>query len=213
MSQTGVSAAATTWRPAPPLATQRPVVHELHGDRRVDEWAWLRDRDDPEVIAHLEAENGYTQAMTAHTAELRQQLYREIVSRIQETDTSASVPHGAFVYYSRTEEGRQYPVLCRRRRGPDGAAEGDEIVMLDQNALAEGHDYLRVGDAVVSPDHRLLAYSVDTDGSEVYTVRVRALDAGVDLPDTVEREIDGSLSHIRPINGAAEVPPKFKKEP
>jgi oligopeptidase B len=170
----------------PPLAEKRPVVHEAHGDRRVDEYAWLRERDDPAVIAHLEAENAYTEAMTAGSAGLRDRLFGEIVGRIQQTDSGAPVPHGAWLYYSRTEEGRQYPILCRRpRRSDDGG--GGEQVILDQNVLAEGHEYLRVGDAEVSPDHRLLAYTVDTDGSEQFRLRIRDLQTGRDLADVVER--------------------------
>jgi len=170
--------------PTPPRAERRPLVHEIHGDRRVDEYAWLRRREDPAVIAHLEAENAYTEAMTAHTAPLRDRLFTEIVARIQQTDTGAPTPSGPWLYYSRTEEGRQYPILCRRARHHAGAT---EEVILDQNSLAEGHDYLRVGDAEVSPDHRLLAYTVDRDGSEQYTVRVRDLATGRDLPDVIER--------------------------
>jgi oligopeptidase B len=160
-------------------------VHEAHGDRRVDEYAWLRERDDPAVIAHLSAENAYTEAMTAHTAALRERLFTEIVGRIQQTDTGAPVPHGPWVYYSRTEEGRQYPILCRRLRSSEEGV--GEQVILDQNVLAEGRDYLRVGDAEVSPDHRLLAYTLDTDGSELFRLRIRDLESGRDLGDVVER--------------------------
>lgn len=178
----------------PPRAEHRPVVHEVHGDRRVDEFAWLRDRDDPAVIAHLEAENAYCEAVMAGTAELREDLYQEICGRIQQTDTAAPVPHGDWLYYSRTEEGRQYPILCRRAPwvgagGGDGAgavAAGEQVI-LDQNLLAEGHEYLRVGDAEVSPDHRLLAYTMDVDGSEQFTLRIRDLSSGADLADVVER--------------------------
>ena len=170
---------------APPIAARRPVVHSLHGEDRVDEWAWLRDRDDAQVVDHLTAENAYTEAMTEHTGEFREKLFDEIVARIQETDLSAPEPHGPWMYFSRTEQGRQYPVLCRRRR--DAADPEAEQVILDENALAEGHEYFNVGDVAVSPDHRILAYSVDTDGSEVYSVRFRDLERGVDLDDIVER--------------------------
>ena len=173
----------TTPLPSPPAAERRPVVHEIHGDHRVDDYAWLRERDDPAVIAHLEAENVYTDAMTEHTAALRQRLYDEIVGRIQETDSSAAYPYGAFEYYIRTEEGRQYQILCRRPRGSGEG--GAEQVILDHNALAEGHEYMRVGDTAFSPDQKLVAYSVDTDGSEKYTLRFRELDTGADLDDTV----------------------------
>ena len=170
--------------PTPPRAERRPTVHEIHGDRRVDEYAWLRDRDDPAVVAHLHLENAYTDTVTAPTAELRQRIYEEIAGRVQQTDESAPIPNGPWLYSSRTEEGRQYPILCRRARNDGGAA---VQVILDQNALAEGHDYLRVGDTAVSPDHRLLAYTVDTDGSEVYTLRIRDLDTGEDRDDEVQR--------------------------
>jgi len=175
----------TTPAPTPPVAERRPVVHEAHGERRVDEYGWLRERDDPAVIAHLEAENAYTDAMTAPTAELRERLYAEIVGRIQQSDISAPVPNGPWQYCSRTEEGRQYPILCRRPRG--ASPDTGEQVILDQNVLAEGHGYLRVGDAAVSPDQRLLAYTADVDGSEQFTLRVRDLESGRDLDDVVER--------------------------
>jgi oligopeptidase B len=171
--------------PTPPVAEQRPVVHELHGDRRVDEYAWLRERNDPAVIAHLDAENAYTDAVTAPAAELRGRLYDEIVGRIQQTDESAPVPQGPWLYSLRTEEGRQYPILCRRPRSGEG--DGEVQAILDQNLLAEGHDYLRVGDAAVSPDQRLLAYTVDVNGSELFRLRIRDLETGRDLDDDVER--------------------------
>ena len=165
----------------PPAAEKRPVEHVAHGDTRVDEFAWLRDRDDPRVIAHLDAENAYTEAMTEHLAPLRERLYREIVARIQETDESAPAPEARWEYYSRTVEGLQYPILCRRPRGG-----GPETVVLDQNLLAEGHAYTDVGDAETSPDQRLLAYTVDHTGGERFTLRIRDIERGEDLDDAVE---------------------------
>jgi oligopeptidase B len=156
-------------------------VLRLHGDERVDDWYWLRDRDDPETIAYLEAENAYTEAMTAHTFELQERLYEEIRSRIQETDESAPVPHGGYWYLHRTEEGRQYAIHCRR----DGAPDGPEQVLLDENELARGHDYFRLGVLAVSPDHAKLAYSTDFTGAERYTLRTRDLHSGRDLPDEI----------------------------
>ena len=167
----------------PPVAAQRPVVHCIHGDERIDEYAWLRDRDDPAVRAHLEAENAWTNAVLEPTAELRERIYAEMVGRIQETDTGAPVPHGRWRYYARTVEGLQYAIHCRRPRDDDGA----EQVLLDENALAAGHDYFHLGDAELSPDHRLLAYSVDTSGAEVHTLRFRDLGSDADLADVVER--------------------------
>jgi oligopeptidase B len=166
---------------APPQAPRRPTSLRMHGDERVDDWHWLRDRDDPQVTAYLEAENAYTDAMTAHTGDLQEQLYEEIRGRIQETDESAPVPHGGHWYFRRTVEGLQYPIHCRRA----GAAEGPELVLLDENELAEGHDYFRLGALTVSPDHARLAYSTDTSGAERYTLRIRDLDQGRDLPEEI----------------------------
>ena len=154
---------------------------------RVDDWHWLRDRGDPETIAHLTAENAYTAAATEHTEALRGRLYEEIVARIEETDQSAPMPWGGHWYYHRTVAGLQYPIHCRRTGSPDAP----ERVMLDENRLAEGHAYLSVGSMALSPDHRLLAYAVDVDGGEVHAVRIRDLDTGDDLPDVVERTYYG----------------------
>jgi oligopeptidase B len=156
-------------------------VFRLHGDERVDDWYWLRDRDDPQVTAYLEAENEYTAAMTAHSAELQERLYEEIRGRIQETDETAPVLHGGHWYFRRTVERLQYSIHCRRT----GAADGTEAVLLDENELAEGHGYFRLGVLTVSPDHSKLAFSVDTSGGERYTLRIRDLESGRDLPDEI----------------------------
>src|SRR5512143_1553558 len=142
-------------RREPPVADRRPHRLTIHGDTRVDEYYWLRDREDPAVLRHLEAENAYTAAMMRHTEGLQQRLYREMVGRIQETDLSVPERIDGWYYYSRTEEGRQYPIFCRRH----GSLEAAEEIALDQNLLAEGHDYFRLGALALSPDHRLLAYS------------------------------------------------------
>ncbi|HEV7677687.1 MAG TPA: S9 family peptidase [Candidatus Dormibacteraeota bacterium] len=184
---TTTSTTPTGTGPTPPFPDRRPVVTETHGDSRIDEYAWMRDRDAPATIAHLEAENAYTEAMTAQSAPLRERLYAEIVARIRQTDESAPVPHGPWLYASRTEEGRQYPILVRRPRTGAGSDGEQEQVILDQNSLAEGHEYLRVGDAAVSPDHQLLAYTVDVNGSEQFRLRIRDLETGRDLDDDVER--------------------------
>jgi oligopeptidase B len=166
---------------APPKAPRRATVLRLHGDERVDDWYWLRNREDPETIAYLEAENAYTEAMTAHTEELQERLYEEIRGRIQETDESAPTPDHGHWYYRRTVEGLQYPIHCRR----SGAEDAPEQVLLDENALAGGHDYFRLGVLTASPDHSKLAYSTDTTGAERYTLRIRDLESGRDLPDEI----------------------------
>ena len=165
--------------PVPPQAPRRPQVIELHGERREDPWAWLRHREDPEVTRYLEAENAYTAAMTAHTGELRERLYREMLGRIRETDLGVPVRRGEWFYYSRTEEGKAYPIHARRRGSLDAA----EQVILDQNAEAEGQKYFQLGGMEVSPDHRYLAILVDTTGYEDFELRIRDLESGEWLPD------------------------------
>jgi oligopeptidase B len=167
----------------PPSAPKRPRVLSLHGDDRVDDWYWLRDRDDPEVIEYLTAENTYADAMLAPLAPLRDRIFEEIKSRVQETDESAPVADGGWDYTSRTVEGSQYALHCRR---PRGSSPEEARVLLDENALAEGHEYFALGGFEVTPDHRVLAYSVDVTGGERYTLRFRDLETGADLADVVE---------------------------
>jgi oligopeptidase B len=161
------------------------VPHPLsvHGNERVDDWYWLRERDDPEVRAHLEAENAYADAVLAPLQGLRDRIFEEIRGRVQETDESAPVPHGPWEYTTRTVEGLQYPMHCRRRRG---ASDADAVIVLDENVLAGDHDYFALGGFEVSPDHRVLAYSTDVTGGERYTLRFRDLTTGADEPDVVE---------------------------
>jgi len=166
--------------PTPPQAPRRPHVLSLHGDERVDDWYWLRDRDDPGVRVYLEAENAYAEAVLAPVAELRERIYGEIRARVQESDDSAAVPHGDRSYFSRTVEGLQYAMHYRRPR-----TGGADQLLLDENVLASGTDYFSLGGFEISPDHRLLAYTTDLSGAERYTLRFRDLDTGADLADIV----------------------------
>ena len=165
----------------PPVAPQRPEVLEAHADRRVDPYYWLRDKENPEVIAYLEAENAYADAVMADTAELRDRLYREIVGRVQETDYSAPTFYKGWWSYTRTVEGLDYEIYCRRR----DSMEAPEEVILDANELAKGHEYFELGYVERSPDENLVAYAVDTDGSELHELRFRELAAGRDLDDVL----------------------------
>ena len=165
----------------PPVVPQRPQVLEAHGDRRVDPYYWLRDKENPEVIAYLEAENAYADAAMADTAELRDRLYREIVGRVQETDYSAPTFYKGWWSYTRTVEGLDYEIYCRKR----GSMEAPEEVILDANELAKGHEYFELGYVERSPDENLVAYAVDTDGSELHELRFRELAAGRDLDDVL----------------------------
>ncbi len=165
----------------PPVAPPRPHLIEANGDRRVDPYYWLRDRRNPEVIAYLEAENAYAETVLAPTAGLADRLYREIVGRVHETDSSAATFYKGWWTYTRTVEGLDYEIYCRRH----GSMEADEQVILDANQLARGHDYFELGYAERSPDENLLAYAVDYNGSELHELRFRDLSTGADLEDVV----------------------------
>jgi oligopeptidase B len=167
--------------PRPPIAPRRPKVLEKHGDPRIDPYYWMREKGNPEVIGHLEAENAYTDAVMAPTEALRERLYREIVGRIQETDTSAPSFFKGYWNYTRTVEGLDYEIYCRR----PGSMDGPEQVLLDGNELARGHEYFDLGFAEASPDQNLLAYAVDYTGAELFELRFRDLTAGADLDDVL----------------------------
>ncbi len=179
--------------PDAPRAPRRPTVLRHGDDVRVDDWYWLRDRDDPAVTEHLRAENAYTDAVLAPLAATREQLFEEIRSRMVETDVTAPVRRGGFEYFTRTVAGNQYRWHCRRPVGADGtvapedepgAAPG-EVVILDENALAGDGEYFALRGLAVSPGQVLLAYAVDRSGGELARLRFRDLTAGVDLPDEV----------------------------
>ena len=165
----------------PPVAKRVPHVHKAHGDERPDDYHWLRNREDPDVTAYLEAENAYADAVMEPLRPLQEKLYAEILSRIQETDLSVPVPHGPFLYYSRSVEGLQYPIHCRRT--PEEGS--PEQVLIDENLLAEGEDYCSLGALEVSPDHRLLAWSLDLEGDEEHVLRIRDLETGGDYPEAI----------------------------
>jgi oligopeptidase B len=165
----------------PPLAASRPKVLEAHGEQRIDPYYWLRERDNPEVIAYLEAENAYTEGVMAPAADLQERLYHEIVGRVQESDTSAPTLYRGWWTYTRTVEGLDYEIYCRRR----GSMDAPEEVILDGNELAKGHEYFDVGYVERSPDEKLIAFAVDVDGSEKHELRFREIASGRDLDDVI----------------------------
>ena len=165
----------------PPVARTVPRAHTIHGETRIDEYFWLRNREDPEVLAYLEAENRYTEAVMRPTEALQERLFGEMRSRIRECDLSVPERIDGWLYYHRTEQGTQYPIYCRR---PVGSEDAEEI-LLDLNPLAVGHAYFRLGAYEVSPDHRLLAYAVDTSGAESFSLYVKDLATGVLLAETI----------------------------
>ena len=169
--------------PTPPVAERHPHPTTLHGETRQDDYAWLREKSDPKVRAYLEAENAYTDSLMAPTRPLQEALYTEMLGRIQQTDLSVPYRKGHFLYYTRTEEGRQYPIHCRRAATPDAP----EQVLLDLNQLAEGHTFMAVSEFEVSPDENLLAYATDSTGYRQYTLHVKNLATGETLADHAER--------------------------
>ncbi len=169
---------------APPRAEARPVVFHLHNDEIVDPFAWLENRDDPAVIAYLEAENAYAEAVLAPAEPLRARLYAEMRGRIKEDDRSVPVPRGRYRYYMRTETGAEYPLMCRTE-GDDGPEE----VLLDLNALAVGHAFCRLGPYEPSPDHQRLAYGLDTTGAIIFTLYIKDLTTGA-LLDAPIAQVD-----------------------
>lgn len=152
-----------------PVGARRPVETTVHGTVLRDDYAWMRDRDDPDVLAYLEAENEYTQARSPRIRDIAETVYEEMKSRLRETDLSVPVRKDGWLYYVRTVEGQSYSIHCRRRGSMESGA---EEILLDLNELADGHDYLGLGAFCISPDHRLLAYATDTEGNEVYTLRI-----------------------------------------
>jgi len=163
----------------PPVAKIVPHSMTVHGDTRIDNYFWLRDRKDPDTIAYLEAENAFTKEKLQHTEALQATLYAEMLGRMQQTDLSVPVKRDEYFYYTRTEEGKQYAIHCRKK------GTSPEEILLDCNQLADGHKYFRLGAFIASPNHRLLAYSVDFEGDEKYTVRVKNLDTGELLADEI----------------------------
>ena len=167
--------------PDPPMATIEPVELEKHGHVRVDNYFWLKERDNPDVIAYLEAENAYTEAATTHTAGLRETLFEEIKGRIKQDDASVPYQKNGYFYYRRYEEGKEYPIYCRKT----GSLDAPEQVLLDVNELAEGHDFFAVSSVQVSTDHTVLAYTFDTVGRRFYTITFKNLNTGDLYPEAI----------------------------
>src|SRR6266496_761617 len=178
---------ATPPSPAPPVARVQPKVDTLNGEVRVDNYFWLREKQNPEVMAYLEAENAYTAAGMRHTEALQERIYRELLGRIKETDLSVPYRQGGFWYYTRTEQGKAYPIYCRR----PGTLDAPEQVILDQNALAQGHRFHALGGFDVSPNGGLLLYLEDTTAFRVYTLYVKDLATG-QITDSIANVWNGT---------------------
>ncbi len=170
----------------PPATEKKPKITEINGDKLVDNYFWLRDKSNPAVISHLEAENAYTEATMKPTAPLQAKLYNEILSHIKQTDENVPYRWGNYFYYTRTKEGLQYPIFCRKHQTLDAA----EQIILDVNELAKGQKFMSVGSFAPSDDGNLLAYSTDNTGYRQYTLQIKNLGTGELSPEKIERVDD-----------------------
>jgi len=167
----------------PPVAKKMTHNTEIHGYTMKDDYFWLRGKENPEVIKYLEDENAYTEEVMQPTKGLQDALYKEILGHIKQTDLSVPSRIGDYYYYSRTEEGKQYPYMCRKK----GSMDAKEELVLDLNKLAEGNTFLGLGAYAVSDDGDWLAYSTDTTGYRQYTLHVKNLKSGETLGEKIER--------------------------
>ena len=183
-----VSACKRTQDMNPPNAEKKPVELEKHGDVRIDNYYWLRERDNPDVSAYLEAEKAYREAVMKETEDLQDELYEEMVGRIKQTDESVPYKKNGYWYYTRYEEGKEYPIYCRKK----GTMDAEEEVMINVNEMAGGHAFYMLVGLSVSKDNRYLTFGVDTVSRRKYTLHVKDLVTGEILPDEIPGTTGGS---------------------
>src|SRR5258708_7916002 len=169
--------------PQPPMADKKPKTTNIHGETLVDDYFWLREKTNPAVMAHLQAENTYADTVMKPLAPLQEKLYNEMLGHIKQTDVNVPYRWGNYFYYTRTEEGKQYPIFCRKH----GGLEAPEEIVLDQNELAQGQKFMSVGAFVPSDDGNLLAYTTDNTGYRQYSLRIKDLRNGQLFPESIER--------------------------
>ena len=174
--------ACTDNQPDYPVAGKQPVELQRHGHVRVDDYFWLNERDNPDVIAYLEAENAYTDKQMAGYAGLRERLVKEMAARIKADESTAPYRDGDYYYYERYEAGKDYPIYCRKK----GTLDAHEEILLDVNAIAGDNDYFSVRGVEVSPDHKILGYGVDTKGRRFYDLRFIDIETGEHLDDAID---------------------------
>ena len=168
---------------APPVADKKPHFTVTHGDTLQDDYFWMREKSNPEVVHYLEAENAYADAVMDPTRPLQESLYQEMLGRIKETDENVPYKHGAYFYYSRTEQGKQYPIQCRRK----GSTDAPEEIVLDMNEMGKGHAFISIGDMEASDDGNYVAFSTDTTGFRQYDLQIKDMRTGEILPDRAPR--------------------------
>ena len=173
----------------PPVAEQKPYQHKIHGDIRMDEYYWLKDKDNPEVIDYLERENDYYEKATSHTVDLQNELFEEMKARIKEDDSSVPYFYNGYWYVSRYEKGKEYPIYTRKRE----TLEAEEEILFDCNELSKGHEYFRLVGISISPDNTKAAFAVDTVSRRQYTLKVKDLITGKLLDTSIENTTGGSV--------------------
>jgi oligopeptidase B len=176
-------------KPTPPIAKKVPKRLEKHGHVRIDDYYWLKERENPKVVEYLQEENQYTDAVMAHTEGIQQTLFEEFRGRIKQTDMSVPYKRDDYYYYTREEDGKEYPIHCRKKE----TLESEEQIMLNVNELAEGHEFISVRRGAVSSDQDLLAYAVDTVGRRIYTLRFKDLATGELLEDEIP-QVTGNVA-------------------
>src|SRR5258705_2692695 len=169
--------------PQPPMAEKKTKTTNIHGETLVDDYFWLREKTNPAVMTYLHGENDYAEAVMKPTAALQEKLYNEMLSHIKQTDRNVPYRWGNYFYYTRTVEGKQYPIFCRTK----GSIEAPEEIVLDQNELAKDQKFMSVGASVPSDDGNLLAYSTDNTGYRQYTLQIKDLRSGQLFPAKIER--------------------------
>ncbi|HEY9500384.1 MAG TPA: hypothetical protein VIR01_02000, partial [Pyrinomonadaceae bacterium] len=169
--------------PQPPMAEKKTKTTNIHGETIVDDYFWLREKTNPSVQAYLKSEDDYALSAMKHTAGLQEKLYNEMLSHIKQTDENVPYRSGNYFYYSRTEQGKQYPIFCRKK----GSKEASEEIILDVNELAKGQKFMSVGMFIPSDDGNLLAYSTDNTGYRQYLLQFKDLRTGEVLPEKIER--------------------------
>src|SRR5690606_30942355 len=180
-----------------PVPPKREFLITQHGVTRNDEYYWMRERENPEVKKYLEAENEYLDTVLSHIKPLQETLFQEMKSRIKEEDRSVPEKFKDYFYYTRTEAGKQYPIFCRKKDEVNAIEE----ILLDQNVLAEGHEFCSVSAFSISPDQNKLAYSLDIEGSEVYTIYIKDLTTGKLYPEKIEN-VSGSFYYATGVEWA-----------
>src|SRR5690606_14261860 len=171
-----------------PTAEKKEKLLEIHGDVRIDNYYWLNDRENPEVIDYLERENDYYNKVTAHTNDFQKSLFEEMKSRIKEDDESVPYFYNGYYYITRYETGKDYPIYTRKK----GSLDADEEIMFNGNEMAENHAYFHLGGLNVSPDNKLVAFGIDTVSRRNYTIQIKNLETGEIYPEKIELTTGGS---------------------